>query len=238
MYKENPKMKGSGIKSVIPQQGACPIDCKGCSFNCGLVDSATPNLPDVDFEENIVHVNDGNDSSHQQELVIDSCKKYKRKFYNTALPSKLNEFDAPVVLTVNPCDIIDKCFYVTRPVPKHLMFVRVLVNTWNLESVVGQAVWYYTHEHSVPVVFTFMRYVSLEDIPKPHRKYYAKNLRTDNKYFCITTKAWKMIIRKYEDNVLVSNCGKIEGEKGNNDCRFCGVCLREYYATKERMHDE
>jgi len=44
--------------------------------------------------------------------------------------------------------------------------------------------------------------------------------------------------RSYENTPYekwVYSCGKIEGEAGTNACRHCGNCLREYYATLERM---
>jgi hypothetical protein len=170
-------------------------------------------------------------------MVIEKCKRFKNKYYNTSLPSKLDAFDAPVVLTINPGEITDKCFYVVKPIPAHLMYVRIRTNTWNVDSVVEQAIWYYTHENKVPVVLTFMGYETLEEIPKAHRKHYMDRVRTANTYYAITTKAWRALMRRYEDNLYVSSCGKIEGEKGKTSCRFCGVCLREYYATKERMND-
>jgi phosphate starvation-inducible PhoH-like protein len=40
---------------------------------------------------------------------------------------------------------------------------------------------------------------------------------------------------RYKDNKWVHSCGKIEGELGDTHCRFCGNCLREYYATTERL---
>ena len=36
-------------------------------------------------------------------------------------------------------------------------------------------------------------------------------------------------------NKWVYSCGKTEGEKGGGGCRHCGNCLREFFATKERM---
>jgi len=43
------------------------------------------------------------------------------------------------------------------------------------------------------------------------------------------------VMANFKHNKLVSSCGKIEGEKGDTKCRFCGNCLREYFATMERI---
>jgi len=40
---------------------------------------------------------------------------------------------------------------------------------------------------------------------------------------------------RYKYNKWVYSCGKIEGEKGTTACRHCGNCLREYFATCERI---
>ena len=105
-YIENPKTRGSGIVCVIPQTGHCPNECEDCFFQSGRsylepLDTNLPNMiPPEDVGDRIVRVNDGNDSNVNHSLVIESTKCYKHKFYNTAIPQL--DFDAPVVLTVNP----------------------------------------------------------------------------------------------------------------------------------------
>jgi len=137
-YKENPKTKGSGIITAIPQKGTCPNKCKDCFFQSGRsylepLDEHLPNMPSkAAAKRRIVRINDGNDSNHQHELVITSTKHYPMKFYNTAIPKNLEIFDAPVVLTVNPAKMTDARAYFLDPIPKTLMFVRVRTNTWNL----------------------------------------------------------------------------------------------------------
>ena len=42
---------------------------------------------------------------------------------------------------------------------------------------------------------------------------------------------------RFTDNKLVYSCGT-EGGSGTTLCRFCGNCLREFYATKERMAND
>ncbi|MGD8367830.1 MAG: hypothetical protein PVG78_09320, partial [Desulfobacterales bacterium] len=75
-------------------------------------------------------------------------------------------------------------------------------------------------------------------IPEEHRKNYVLRRRTLNRYHAITTTAWRRVMRRWEDTAeerWVYSCGKIEGEGGAAACRHCGNCLREYFATMERM---
>jgi hypothetical protein len=239
-YIENPKTEGSGIVCCIPQTGRCPMKCKDCFFQSGRsylepLNDNLPNMPNPDWVEKhgyIVRVNDGNDSNNQRELVIESTKLYKRKFYDTSIPKDLENFDAPVVLTVNPAQITDTKAHLLDPIPKNLMFVRVRVNTWNL-NLVDEVVEYYS-AREVPIILTFMAYFEAP-IPAEHEKNYIFRKRTLNPYHAITTQAWKKIMARYLYNKWVYSCGKIEGERGTTACRHCGNCLREYFATMEKM---
>lgn len=242
-YIENPKTKSSGIVCCIPQTGRCPMKCKDCFFQSGRsylepLDQNLPNMPNPELVEKygyVVRVNDGNDSNNHRELVIESTKPYKRKFYNTSIPKGLENFDAPVVLTVNPAQMTDSEAHLLDPIPKNLMFVRVRTNTWNLD-LVDKVIEHYS-ACGVPIVLTFMAYFDGQ-IPVGHEKNYIFRKRTLNSYHAITTKAWKKIMARYLDdkryNKWVYSCGKIEGEKGITACRHCGNCLREYFAMTER----
>ena len=234
MYKENPKTKGSGIVCAIPQTGTCPNNCEDCFFQSGrsylepLVDNL-PNMPEVsEFE--IVRVNDGNDSNVDYTTVSIATKNYPHKFYNTAIPTIPNK-TTPFVLTVNPGANTDKAIYYLTTA-KNLMFVRFRTNTWNT-TLADECVRYYS-EREIPIVLTFMAYYGAS-IPEEHRDNYVFRKRTLNSYNAITTKAWRKIMQKYEDNKWVHSCGKIEGELGDTHCRFCGNCLREYFATIRRI---
>jgi hypothetical protein len=169
---------------------------------------------DEEAKNRIVRVNDGNDSNVERELVLRETARYQHKFYNTSIPKP---FDLPWVLTINPGKMTDVDFHKLDPIPKTLMFVRFRANTWNSE-LMDDAVAYYTR-CNVPVVLTF----------------YMLRKRTLNEYLAITTSAWRRVMQRYEDNPLVHSCGKIEGEKGKSGCKYCGNCLREYYATMERL---
>ena len=238
VYIENPKTKGSGIISCIPQKGTCPNNCEDCFFQSGrsYLEPLAENLPNMPTVEQVgwrvVRVNDGNDSNVQRDLVLEETNKYPLKFYNTAIPKDLEGFKyAPVVLTVNPGRMTDTGSYFIEP-PKNLMFVRFRINTWNL-SMASNVVRYYS-ERSVPIILTFMAY--FEDLPPTkHTKNYTFRKRTLNSYWAITTKAWEEIMDRYKYNKWVYSCGKIEGEKGTTACRHCGNCLREYFATMERQ---
>jgi len=245
MYKENPKTKGSGIVCCIPQTGTCPNNCEDCFFQGGrsylepLADNL-PNMPSPDnviYDGSVVRVNDGNDSNVDRKKVITAVQCYPRRFYNTAIPHSIGEFDAPVVLTLNPGGMTDKGFHrLNDPMPANLMFVRFRTNIWNLD-LAKEAVDLYTG-HGVPVVLTFMAYFEqAKNIPDLELRGYVFRKRTLNSYYAITTEAWDEVMAVHRFNKLVHSCGKVEGEKGDTKCRFCGNCLREYFATMERMRE-
>jgi len=243
MYKTNPKTKGSGIVCAIPQKGRCPQGCADCFFQSGRsflepLDENTPNMPDIRdvvLYNRVVRVNDGNDSNVNRALVISETKHFRMKFYNTSIPKDLGEFDAPVVLTINPGKMTDIKWYKFDVIPKNLMFVRIRTNMWNIFNVVEPTIKYYT-EREVPVVLTFMAYYDTQDnIPEKSRHNYEFRKRTLNSYNAITTNAWEIVMSLFKYNKYVYSCGKIEGEKGDTHCKFCGNCLREYFSTMERI---
>lgn len=243
MYKENPKTKGSGILCAIPQTGKCPNECDDCFFQSGRsflepLEENLPNMPSFqDAIGRVVRVNDGNDSNIQQTLVRESTQKYQFKFFNTSIPRDLDCFDAPIVLTINPGFHTDKKWYKLEVIPKNLMFVRIRTNLWNMLDIVIPAVEYYS-EREVPVVLTFMAYYDTADkVQELFKEWYKFRKRTLNSYHAITTEGWEIIMNAFKYNKWVYSCGKIEGEKGDTHCRFCGNCLREYFATKERMRN-
>lgn len=244
-YLENPKTQGSGIMCIIPQTSRCPNECIDCFFQSGrsylepLKDNL-PNLPTADMNH-VYRVNDGHDSIFLNDVQMDHlCNTYHHLFYNTsATPKQLAEKDyfenVPFVWTVNPKDYSDSDFYKLDPIPKNLMFVRVRVNTWNL-ALVDRIVDYYSIL-GVPIVLTFMAYFNnISDTLKDNPSYIYRK-RTLNSYYAITTEAWRTIMKRYENNRWVHSCGKIEGEDGDTHCRFCGNCIREYYATITRIFE-
>jgi len=159
-------------------------------------------------------------------------EKFTMKFYNTSIPKDLEGFKDPVVLTINPGKMTDKDFYKLDPIPKNLMFVRIRTNMWNVHPVVLPAVEYYTSKE-VPVVLTFMAYFNNpEKIPEDFDCCYSFRKRTLNSYYAITNVAWKLVMSLFEDNKYVYSCGR---EGIATGCKFCGNCLREYFATMERL---
>lgn len=238
-YIENPKTKGSGIIACIPQEDLCPRGCEDCFFQSGRsylepLEENLPNMPSVErVGHRVVRVNDGNDSNHDQKMVIESTKQYQLKYYNTSIPYNLEEFNAPVVLTVNPANITDENPNLLIEIPENLMFVRVRVNAWNVRDVVDPVVEWYTRAE-VPIVLTFMAYFMTE-IPRRYKSSYIFRKRTLNSYNAITTRSWRRIMSRYENNWWVYSCGKIEGELGTSKCSRCGNCLREFFNTMERM---
>ena len=234
-YVENPKTKGSGIMACIPQKGICPNRCKDCFFQSGRsylepLTENLPNMPDLQLYVNkVIRVNDGNDSNVKRKLVKDSTQIYSMRFYNTAIPKDLEYFEMPVVLTINPKNKTDKSFYKLNPIPKNLMFVRFRTNTWNLDLCDEAADYYTTKE--IPIVLTFMAYHNEEDVKKIEDYQYRK--RTLNSYWAITTSAWMSVMDCYVGNKYVYSCGR---EGITSQCKFCGNCLREYFATMEKIN--
>ena len=239
-YIENPKTKASGVICAIPQTGICPNKCEDCFFQSGRsflepLDKNLPNMPPMSLAKDaVVRVNDGNDSNVNRKLVLEMTKNYPNKFYNTAIPTdlegfKINDRVWPVVLTANPAAKTDKDFYKLNPIPENLMFVRFRINSWNL-TLADKVVDHYT-KAKIPVVFTFMAYYT-ESIPKGHEDNYTYRKRTLNSYWVITPKAWDLIMERYKDNEYVYTCGK---DANTFPCHRCGNCLREYFATTERI---
>lgn len=230
-YIENPKTKGSGIIGCIPQSGLCPNQCPDCFFQSGrsYLEPLKDNLPNIptpaDARGRVVRMNDGNDSMNFPELVMQIAHQYDDYFYNTCNP-QIDLLDAPVVLTVNPGTMTDSNFH--RVIGKNLMFVRARANTWNL-SLLREIVDFYT-ETETPIGLTYMAYYH-DEVSDGYKQYYEWRKRTLNSYWCITNQGQRMIEAIFTDNPFVYSCGG----KLQKSCRFCGMCLREYYATKERM---
>jgi hypothetical protein len=214
-WKQNPKIKGSGVIACIPQTGLCPNKCEDCFFQSGRsylepLEENLPYIPSlVDSHGRIVRMNDGNDSNVDRRNVIAVAKRYDNYFFNTAIPKDLAGFHAPVVLTVNPGEKTDRNFHKLEEIPDNLMFVRVRVNSWNVSDVVIPAVDYYTGR-GVAVVLTYMAYYKASPNPQYLRDYEWKK-RTINSYWVLR-----------------------DGRR-MEICTFCGNCIREYYNTKERI---
>ncbi len=242
-YLENPKTKDSGIYCCIPQKGVCPFRCPDCFFQSGRsylepLEEKTPNIPPPEIiANNIIRINDGNDSSNDFDLVVQTTKDYPRKYYNTSWPNRIADFPGPVVLTLNPGLHTDNNFWKITSIPKNLMFVRFRTNTWNL-GLAKEAIEYYT-EKGISIILTFMAYFDEKDtIPPEHLKNYIYRKRTTNQYWAITTAAWLKTMGLFRLNKLVYSCGKIEGDLGDTKCKYCGNCHREFYVTTERMKNE
>jgi hypothetical protein len=193
-----------------------------------------PNMPDVpSTEDKIVRINDGNDSNNNRFLVMHDTEKYKHKFYNTSIPNGIEEFNAPVVLTINPNNMTDDSFYKIDKPPVNLMFVRFRSNTWNIELACDAADFY--EKRNIPLILTFMAYNELLSIPIDYQKDYIRAKRTLNEYWCITYAAFRYIITLINSH-MVYTCGRVTNDnKHSTLCMHCGNCIREYYNTKERM---
>jgi len=249
-YKANPKLAGSGMLACIPQADRCPMNCPDCFFQSGrsYLEPLSENLPNMPplaqvlRRPTVVRVNDGNDSGIRPKKVMKACYSYPMKFYNTSISGSVEHLDAPTVLTVNPGPQTDEAPVLLDQIPPNLMFARVRTNTWNVLEVVDPAVSHYT-AREVPVVLTFMAYYKTNVVHERlgdyrHLRDYNYHIRTQNPYWAITTKAWREVMCRYDTIPWVHSCGKVEGDMGTTLCRHCGNCLREYFATLERMEKD
>lgn len=231
-YIENPKTKGSGIICCIPQNSICPNKCKDCFFQSGRsylepLDKNLPNIP-WDWINKVVRINDGNDSNVEREVVEEASRHFSKYFFNTSINKDIEKFPGPVVLTINPGNMTDLDFHKIEDPPPNLMFVRFRTNTWNLSICDGAVDWYSDRE--VPIVLTFMAYHKEKDVV--HKPCYHYRKRTLNEYYVISFEAWHATMDRYKTNKWVYSCGR---EGIASQCRFCGNCLREYFATMERI---
>jgi hypothetical protein len=230
-YIENPQTKGSGIFCAIPHITRCPIGCTDCFFQSGrsYLEPLTDNLPNIPPDElihsHIIKINDCNDSNIDRKEVIKSTAWWPHKFYETSIPDLA--FPAPIVLTVNPGAMTDTDAHLLDDIPDNLMFVRVRVNTWNLR-IVDRVMQHYT-DRNVPVVLTFVVYY--KEAPQ-HKDHYTLRKRTTNQYWVITELYWEAVVHRFRINNLAYTCGK---PVDSHRCVRCGNCLREYYATMERI---
>ncbi len=236
-YKYNPKTEGSGIIGCIPQSTICPNNCSDCFFQSGRsylepLSENLPNIPSMEQAEGrVVRINDGNDSNIDRENVEKVASQFKDCFFNTSSIENLEGYSRPVVLTINPGDMTDRDYHVLYNIPKNLMFVRIRVNLWNYGRVVIPAVDFYTRVLGIKVVLTYMVYY-IEKFPNFYEDQYEWKVRTLNSYWVIKDDARRRAENfHFKDVPLVYTCGY----KGTHPCKNCGNCLREYYATKERM---
>ena len=246
-YIENPKLAGSGLIACVPQEGSCPFGCPDCFANAAnsYLPGHGANIPSREQAEGrIVRVNDANDSNNQRELVMATAADYEDAFYNTSRPRL--DFDRPVVLTINPGDKTDASFWTLEDCglsapPANLMFVRFRVHTWSMD-LCDKAVRYWTGL-GTPFVLVFMAHPQ-EPVRKETRLGtecesrgeslgYIRRKRTLNEYWAVAPDTWASIMYAYRKSPLVYSCG--ESITGSIKCARCGNCLREYFATKERI---
>jgi len=238
-YAENPKMIGSGMLACCPQRGKCfgggetwPEPCSECYHNAPgcYRDISVPNIPPPSMTPGkLIRMNDGNDSNHERDLVLETARKmmqspYNAKgvFYNTSIP-KL-DFPGPVVFTANGrMPLFVDC-------PPNLMAVRVRLASWEVESAFEMVRHY--RKRSIPVILTAMRYRTKEAMPPRIRELnYVHKTHILNEYWCITPERLEAI-REDMDMCLgkqggVLVCGGL--------CRECGNCARLYDQCVARM---
>lgn len=223
----NPKLVGSNIVDCIPQTGECPQKCSECFFNGGrfyrtLDEPLLPTLEEVG--DKIVRVNSGNDSNNKKQLVIDSTKQYKHKFYNTSYPHF--DFPSPVVFTCNPKE---KVFLVNKV--DNLMFVRVRTTPWNLEDV-DKVVEHYLKKHNVPVLLTFMRFYNGDLIPVEYKSDFEWVKHISNDYYCLKTETVFEILARYKKTGVLT-CGN-NVSSSCVDCRNCEFLYWEWRRKNEK----
>lgn len=226
-YQGNPKLAGTKIVDCIPQTGECPNLCSECFYNGGrffrtLEEPWMPDLADAIYRGLIVRVNSGHDSNFFKELVLRETLKYPRKFFNTSVPNF--DFPAPVVFTCNGGK--DGKLKLVEP-RENLMFVRVRVDSWDMETV-RQAIDHYLKKYGIPVVLTFMRYYDGAKIPEAAKPDYEWKKHLINEYYCLKPEAMLRIMAVFK-GTGVRTCGT-PVSSNCVDCRNCELlyweCIR------------
>jgi len=188
-----------------------------------------------------VWMNCGHDSNISFEAVVAAASKYRRVFFNTAIP-KLGHFPGPVVFTANP-EERERPTLLTPP-PKNLMFVRLRTSGTNLE-LIDLAVEHYT-AWKVPVVITMMAYydrlpaVNVKEVNKDRAggltadDCYVWKVRHINSYWCPTPVFMAEVMARYANNRLVTLCGSLK----SYFCRDCRNCETFFIQTMKRLRGE
>ena len=228
--RRNPKQVGSLLYDCKPQVGLCPRRCSNCYYNilgAGHKLVREPIIPSVeDTAGCIVRVNALHDSNIDRELVIDTARRYKDYFFNTSVDSF--DFPAPVVYTTNINDWLLPKFISSGDVPANIMFVRILVSACNIRDV-NHLTSYWTGLQ-VPVVFTFMRFKTIQNSAVAKAHYEWKKFIT-HKWFCPKREFMADTMSLYKGSKLVSMCGTLD----SHYCRDCKNCETYYYQTVKRM---
>lgn len=227
-YIQNPKLAGANLIDCIPHTGECPLKCSECFYNSGrffrtLDEPWMPSLEDVG--DKIVRVNSGHDSNINRKMVIAATAQYPRAFYNTAIANF--DFPAPVVFTANGGKNA-KLKLAENP-PENLMFVRVRVNSWEL-NIVKEAIDYYLKACGVPVVLTFMRYYDGLKIPAAYQNDYEWKKNLVNDYYCLKPEMIVSIMAHFK-NTGVRMCGT----PASSNCVDCRNCEFLYWEAMRRM---
>jgi hypothetical protein len=214
----NPKMKGSNLTDCVPQRGPCPNNCNQCYYNRWFYAGFEPVIPtEEETQDKIVRVNAGHDSNQDRNLVLETTRKFPKRFYNTSQP-QLDFEGQPVVLTVNSRE---NDYWIAVENVRHMMYARFRTNTTNV-SMAQDVIAYYS-ARDVPVVLTFMRYYDESMIPA--REHYEMREHVSHTYWDIKPEHWWWVVDYLSKTRLVFTCGTPE----NPYCRDCGVCEILYW---------
>jgi hypothetical protein len=221
--KQNPKLEGSNVIDCIPQTGKCSNGCVECYYNHDgfFTDKKEPLIPTLEeVGDKIVRVNSGHDSNLLRDLVIETTKQYKKKFYSTSIPRF--DFPGPVVFTCNG-KYTDEASLITCDT-KNLMAVRFRTNMWNL-CVLHETISFY-NPYVVPVLITFMRYMNLDNIPEEYRSYYEEKKSILNTYYILKQEYKEKIYDDVYDrhNQSLNFACALK----SSYCKDCGNCEKLY----------
>lgn len=225
---ENPKLAGSYLIDCIPQSGECPNKCSECFYNGGrFFRPLTPMIPTrEEARGKIVRMNSGHDSNLKRSLVIQTAGQYEHVFFNTSIPRF--SFPGPVVFTANRQCPQNQVHLIENP-PDNLMFVRVRVSSWDMETV-EMVVRHYWEKYDVPVVLTFMRFYNGDLIPDKNKIDYEWKEHIINDYWVPTTETVLRVLAHFKSSG-VRMCGTLVSSL----CRDCRNCEFLYWDCLRRM---
>jgi len=245
---QNPKQTGSNLIDAVPQTGECPRDC---GVNCGCecygkgerfyLPKDVPHMPTKEEAEGkIVRVNSYRDSNDMtvEEYYSVRYADWDHMFFNTCVP----KFDFPVVkkpecVTTRQAPVVYTCNggpdnYWTPGglIPPNVMFVRIRVNTWEVEHQ-DEMVAYYL-EQKVPIVFTFLNYTSPVFIPNRSWNEYFQKVHVTHSYSSPTRLAMARVMERYKGKGV-----RMCGTPWSSLCVDCRNCEFLYWDCLRRMEE-
>ena len=230
--KRNPKMEGMSSGTACRKR-ASALSAATSASSTGPGAYYTQRRPCPTPEEvgdDIVRMNCGNDTNINRALVIETAKRYKHAFFNTSVRGKL-DFPGPVVLTANPKEeeqaLVAELRRRSAPQP-HVHPPPRVQHQPPLHRP-GRAMVDQRRHSRRADLHVLLRPRARGARSSGRRPSAARatsgSVRHINSYWCPTKDFMRYVMKRYEDNRLVSMCGSIDV----GYCRACRNCETYYH---------